>query len=180
MNAVALALLAMLTLAAFPLQGELPPLPRVSVPPKVLLGAAAGLLGVSTTLAWAAGPGPTGRITVAVAAVLGTSASVTAGGPVVVALLRLADKTRPRSVPGPADPRLLNGGAWIGALERLAVTTALLAGRPEGVVVVVAVKGLGRYPELRAPAAAERFIIGTLTSLLWATGCAAAAIAVRH
>jgi hypothetical protein len=33
------------------------------------------------------------------------------------------------------------------------------------------VKGLGRYAELKAPAAAERFIIGTLASLLWAAAC---------
>ena len=40
----------------------------------------------------------------------------------------------------------------------------MLAGSAEGLVVVLAVKGLGRYAELRAPAAAERFIIGTLAS----------------
>ena len=37
-------------------------------------------------------------------------------------------------------------------------------------------KGLGRYPELRnpedSPGAAERFIIGTFTSVLWAAACA--------
>ena len=37
------------------------------------------------------------------------------------------------------------------------------------VAVVVAVKGLGRYPELREhPAASERFVVGTLASLTWA------------
>jgi hypothetical protein len=60
----------------------------------------------------------------------------------------------------------------IGALERLAVFACVLALSPEGVAVVLAVKGLGRYPELRHPGAAERFIIGTLTSLLWAAGAA--------
>jgi hypothetical protein len=43
---------------------------------------------------------------------------------------------------------------------------------------VLAVKGLGRYPELRAahrPGLAERFIIGTLVSVLWAALCAYAA-----
>lgn len=65
----------------------------------------------------------------------------------------------------------LRGGTWIGVLERLAVTGTLLAGEPGGVAVVVAVKGLGRYPELRAgddPAVSERFVIGTLASLVWA------------
>jgi hypothetical protein len=64
----------------------------------------------------------------------------------------------------------LRGGTWIGILERLAITGTLLAGEPGGVAVVVAVKGLGRYPELRAgddPAVSERFVIGTLASLVW-------------
>ncbi|GIG35106.1 hypothetical protein [Cellulomonas pakistanensis] len=77
---------------------------------------------------------------------------------------------------GPDSDRVrakLRGGTWIGVLERLAVTGALLAGEPGGVAVVVAVKGLGRYPELRAgddPAVSERFVIGTLASLVWAAG----------
>jgi hypothetical protein len=64
---------------------------------------------------------------------------------------------------------------WIGALERAAVASCLLAGFGEGVAIVLAVKGLGRYPELRAPGAAERFIIGTFMSLLWAGGAAGVA-----
>jgi hypothetical protein len=67
----------------------------------------------------------------------------------------------------------LRGGTWIGVLERLAVTGTLLAGEPGGVAVVVAIKGLGRYPELRTgddPAVSERFVIGTLASLVWAAG----------
>ena len=63
----------------------------------------------------------------------------------------------------------LRGGTWIGLLERLATTGALLLGEPSAVAVVVAVKGLGRYPELREhPAASERFVVGTLASLTWA------------
>ncbi|MBU5424381.1 hypothetical protein KQI48_17045 [Cellulomonas hominis] len=67
----------------------------------------------------------------------------------------------------------LRGGTWIGVLERLAITGTLLAGEPGGVAVVIAVKGLGRYPELRAgddPAVSERFVIGTLASLVWSAG----------
>lgn len=73
-----------------------------------------------------------------------------------------------------ATAGLLSGGRWIGVLERLAVTGAVMAGVPEAVAVVTAVKGLGRYPELRGghgeegSAAAERFIIGTLASFFWA------------
>ena len=71
-------------------------------------------------------------------------------------------------------PGLLRGGRWIGVLERLAITGGILAGHPEAIAIVIAVKGLGRYPELRggtgeaASKAAERFIVGTLASFLWA------------
>ena len=72
--------------------------------------------------------------------------------------------------------RILRGGATIGVLERLAVCFAILAGQPVAIAYVVAIKGLGRFAELKeTPVAAERFIIGTLTSLLWAAGVAALA-----
>lgn len=70
--------------------------------------------------------------------------------------------------------RILRGGAIIGILERLAVCLAILAGQPVAIAYVVAIKGLGRFAELKeTPVAAERFIIGTLTSMLWAAGIAA-------
>ena len=75
--------------------------------------------------------------------------------------------------------QLLRGGAWIGVLERAGVAAALVAGWPEGLAVVLALKGLGRYPELRnagTGAVAERFIIGTFTSVLWAAACAACVV----
>ncbi|MAY96902.1 hypothetical protein [uncultured Nocardioides sp.] len=75
--------------------------------------------------------------------------------------------------------QLLRGGAWIGVLERAGVLAALVAGWPEGLAVVLALKGLGRYPELRnagTGAVAERFIIGTFTSVLWAAACAACVV----
>jgi hypothetical protein len=56
---------------------------------------------------------------------------------------------------------------------------ALLAGSAEGLAVVLAVKGLGRFAELRAPAAAERFIVGTLASGIWAAGCVGVAVLLR-
>ncbi len=78
--------------------------------------------------------------------------------------------------PGPgaaANARILRGGAIIGILERTAVCLAILAGEPVAIAYVVAIKGLGRFAELKAtPVAAERFIIGTLTSMLWAAGVA--------
>jgi hypothetical protein len=72
-----------------------------------------------------------------------------------------------------SSARILRGGAIIGILERLAVCLAVLAGQPVAIAYVVAIKGLGRFAELKAtPVAAERFIIGTLTSMLWAAGVA--------
>ncbi|RKR19621.1 hypothetical protein [Arthrobacter oryzae] len=75
-----------------------------------------------------------------------------------------------------SSARILRGGAIIGVLERFAVCLAVLAGQPVAIAYVVAIKGLGRFAELKAtPVAAERFIIGTLTSMLWAAGVAALA-----
>jgi hypothetical protein len=62
----------------------------------------------------------------------------------------------------------MRGGTTIGYLERLAVVISLIAGFPEAIAIVVAVKGVGRFSELAAAEARERFIIGTLSSLLWA------------
>lgn len=74
----------------------------------------------------------------------------------------------------PVTETILRGGAIIGVLERLAVAVAILAGQPVAIAYIVAIKGLGRFAELKeTPAAAERFIIGTLTSMLWAAGIAA-------
>jgi hypothetical protein len=115
-------------------------------------------------------------VPMAVVAVLG-------GGPVTAAVLRLAD----REGPGPGGvedaARVLRGGAWIGSFERAGVFAALVAGWPEGMAVVLALKGLGRYSELKSEGAgttaggptggvAERFIIGTFCSVLWAVACA--------
>ncbi|HET7783004.1 MULTISPECIES: hypothetical protein [Micrococcaceae] len=78
---------------------------------------------------------------------------------------------------GPAAPtqRILRGGAIIGVLERLGVCLAILTGQPVAIAYIVAIKGLGRFAELKeTPVAAERFIIGTLASMLWAAGTAAA------
>jgi hypothetical protein len=75
-----------------------------------------------------------------------------------------------------SSARILRGGAIIGILERLAVCLAILGGQPVAIAYVVAIKGLGRFAELKeTPVAAERFIIGTLTSMLWAAGMAALA-----
>ncbi len=66
------------------------------------------------------------------------------------------------------QPGPLRGGLAIGILERSAIATAVLTHWPEGIAIVLAVKGLARYPELRRPDASEQFIIGTFASVLWA------------
>ena len=74
----------------------------------------------------------------------------------------------PSGTMNPEAVAILRGGAWLGVLERLAITGSLLAGYPYGIAVVVAIKGLGRYAELRdQPIASERFVVGTLASLIW-------------
>lgn len=108
-----------------------------------------------------------------------TAASVL-GMPLISWLLR-------RIEPGTQTAGLLRGGAWVGVLERLAIAGAVMAGYPEALAVVIAIKGLGRYPELRGTEpdlrgeTAERFIIGTLASYVWAAawgGAGAVIIAV--
>lgn len=92
-----------------------------------------------------------------------------------------AARTTPEErVPEPGDPAdpgaaLLRGGSLIGIFERAGVTATLLAGWPEGLAVVLALKGLGRFPELKSSqgqGAAERFILGTSVSVLVAAACA--------
>lgn len=104
---------------------------------------------------------------------LGAVLAVVGGGPVTALLFRIIDRessAQDGATEGVAAvPR---SELWIGLLERAAVFVALVAGFPEGVAIALAVKGLGRYPELRVPGAGERFIIGTLANALWASACA--------
>ena len=111
-----------------------------------------------------------------------------AGSPVVTAVFGRADPPRPPMTTGEqsavadrgdapgirAAASTLRGGRWIGMLERLAVFATILAGFGEGIAIVLAIKALARYPELKATTsgAAERFIIGTFTSVLFAAACA--------
>ncbi|MDO5753475.1 hypothetical protein [Arthrobacter sp.] len=78
------------------------------------------------------------------------------------------------ATPAQAPPLgVLRGGLLIGMLERAAVAVAILSGQPVAIAYVVAIKGLGRYPELKStPAASERFIIGTLASMLFSASVA--------
>lgn len=124
-------------------------------------------------------PPPPGRVVPVAGPGVATSAPVPppppAGPPAVAPVPAAPD---PATGAAPSDPggplgteavQTLRGGTWIGILERLAITGCLLAGYPAGVAFVVAIKGLGRYPELREhPVGAERFLIGTLASMIWA------------
>jgi hypothetical protein len=83
-------------------------------------------------------------------------------------------KTEQSAIGVPDAPKeVLRGGATIGYLERIAVIGCLAVGRVEGIAVVVAIKGLGRFSELDSPEARERFIIGTLVSLIFSCGTGA-------
>ncbi|MBB3674900.1 hypothetical protein [Modestobacter versicolor] len=110
---------------------------------------------------------------------LAVAAAALGGGPVATAVLRAADPDRGPSRRRASDPEVLRGGTWIGVLERTAIAVTVLAGFEEGLAVLIAVKGLGRFNELKAPVASERFIIGTLASGLWALGCVGVAVLLR-
>ena len=126
-------------------------------------------------------------LVVALAVVLLGALAVAAGGAVTTAVFRQVDQREDAtrgddSESVEAASEILRGGAWIGVLERAAVFAAIVAGWPEGIAIVLAVKSLARYPELQAgaaSAAAERFIIGTFVSTLFAVGCAGAALWTR-
>ena len=94
-------------------------------------------------------------------------------GGIIVTERPSAEEQRKGIVAG-ARREVLRGGLTIGVLERIASAGAIIAGFPEALAIVVAVKGVGRFTELEAPEARERFIIGTFASLIWA--CAAALV----
>ncbi|HAS30693.1 MAG: hypothetical protein CMH38_16740 [Microbacterium sp.] len=119
-------------------------------------------------------------------ALLGASVAVVGGNPLTREVLRLATKgtvrdgehggillRSAREDDAAAVREVLLGGTTIGYLERVATTLTILVGFPEGLAVVVALKGIGRFSELASAEARERFIIGTLASLVWASAVAA-------
>ena len=112
-----------------------------------------------------------------------------AGNGVIRALLRRIDEGGARVAAAQGTlmgaQKELPGGRWIGILERIAVYVSIVAGFPTGIAVALAVKGLGRYPELRAEKegreaarVGELFIIGTFASVLWAAAWAGVAVGV--
>jgi hypothetical protein len=98
------------------------------------------------------------------------------GSPLTVWVLRHVERRSGRapgqSVSGIERAELvLRGGQVIGLLERTAVFFGILSGWPEAMIGVVALKGLGRFADLQGQTegAAERFLIGSMTSLVWAS-----------
>jgi hypothetical protein len=111
--------------------------------------------------------------------------AVFAGGPLTTLVLKRAARGQQDGQFGGilvkekgdrSSREVLRGGAAIGYLERTAIVAAIAVGHPEVVAAVIAIKGLGRFSELDNAEARERFIIGTLTSFLWAGACAAAIV----
>ncbi|MFF1571926.1 hypothetical protein ACFVWR_04205 [Leifsonia sp. NPDC058292] len=137
-------------------------IPTVAAPPLFSL-----LIGIVAVALSIAGGGPASQLVLALA-----SRSTVEGvnGGIVV-----AERTTPAERAEGEHPtrEVLRGGTTIGFLERLATTGSIIAGFPEAIAVLVAVKGVGRFTELDAAEARERFIIGTLVSLIWACACAA-------
>lgn len=130
--------------------------------------AASALLAAAAVLASVAGPAL--GFGHAVGIVLSVVAAALGGTAMVPTVFRVARRSSDSTGDDPVEP--LRGGLTIGVLERVAVAVSILAGWPEGIAIVLAVKGLARYPELRESHASEQFIIGTFASVLWALAAA--------
>ncbi len=136
----------------------------VAVPAPEAPPVAKVLLGITVLALSVVGGGPAAQLVLALA----SRGSVTAGthGGIVIGERATADN------PYGGTREVLRGGTFIGFLERFATAGAIMAGFPEAIAVLIAIKGVGRFTELEAAEARERFIIGTLVSLIWACVCA--------
>ncbi|MFS0866893.1 hypothetical protein AB3M83_06110 [Microbacterium sp. 179-B 1A2 NHS] len=156
--------------------------------PAVPMMSIAGTLLVLATILAAISPVDVPALWGIAIAMVGIAVAVLGGNPATRLVLELATGGRVRETPdggiliASSRPKadadglepLLRGGTTIGYLERLAVAVAIIAGYPEAIAVVVAIKGIGRFSELAEAEARERFIIGTFASLVWA--CVAGAL----
>ncbi|GHD49819.1 hypothetical protein D9V29_10915 [Mycetocola manganoxydans] len=157
-----------------------------------IIAIAAALLAVDLVLV--ALPSPESPLGVTIAlGILSISIAVLGGGIATTYVLKLATRglvrpglfggiivTEPSRTAGGAlranageQHEVLRGGRTIGYLERFAVAATLMAGFAEAIAVIIAIKGVGRFTELEAAEARERFIIGTFASLIWAASSAA-------
>jgi len=153
---------------------------RIWAPASLLLLITAGILAAAPREVIIEGNGATTLLVLT-----GGLLAIAGGGPLTALVFEAVDAREPADESLEGAAAVLRGGTWIGGLERAAIYATLVAGWPEGLAVVLAVKGLGRYPELRAAedgvrtGAAERFIIGTFASVLWAVACAGVVQMVR-
>jgi hypothetical protein len=154
-------------------------------PRRPLVYASAGALAVA--LAVLSIPGPSAPPLVHVLlGIAGLALAIVGGGPAAQLILALASRGSVAAgahggivVPDREDTpqfggahEVLRGGTTIGFLERLAIAGSVMAGFPTALAIIIAIKGVGRFTELDAPEARERFIIGTLMSFSWACACA--------
>lgn len=160
---------------------------RFRRPALALLATIPVVIGLTGIAFHAMVPAPSHAVAV-IAGILVALLGTVAGSPITVAVLAMSARGNGSTpvVPGEHggivvaeataggihSTEVLRGGTVIGYLERLALIAAIVLGRLEVVAVLVAVKGLGRFSELDSPEKRERFIIGTLTSLVWAGACA--------
>jgi hypothetical protein len=139
MNVATLVLLALSAAASIAPIGTRIPWWSTAVVSAALLGAAA----ITGAIA-----DPAQGLMLAVTYIVTLTAAVAGGSAMVTAVFRIAQRDGHRPQDGAPGP--LHGGRTIGILERAAVAASVLTGWPEGIAIVLAVKGLARYPELRA------------------------------
>lgn len=91
--------------------------------------------------------------------------SALAGGPVVRLVLSMARRDGLEFPDGS-----LPASAWIGCLERAAITLSLSLGLPEFAAILLGIKALGQYSGGGNHHPAGR-VLGTLASTIWALLC---------
>ncbi len=91
---------------------------------------------------------------------------LTIGGNEICKLVLRVSATK--APPEDGETISLRAGRTIGVLERLLIALGLVAGSWEILAAVVALKTVARYAKLDNQNNAEYFLIGSLTSVLWA------------
>lgn len=82
-----------------------------------------------------------------------------------------------QSQPAGQDDGLRRAGTVIGILERIFTVTLVMMGQPAAVAILFAAKSIVRFNDARAARPfAEYYLIGTLTSILFALLAALAAL----
>ena len=150
-------------------------------PAPVLTVLAAALLALTLLIA-AVMPAAAPAVVTAVLTIAALVVAVAGGSPAVrIVLDRVAFDEEEGAHGGllVAGRELLRGGEVIGLLERLSVAGAVIAGVPEALAVIIAIKGVGRFTELETSAVRERFIVGTLASWVWAAAAAGIVLLAR-